>query len=298
MVSNITSGAATVASQPGRSWHFGHKVTPTLGTLAWYACLSSARSLTLLSAQYARIVTIDLDAVVLENVDEMAAFPGDTFSPETCRIGCGRLAAGLNTGTMVIRPSIARFESMVSYAAKRASTLRRASDEQRAKLARSLFSDADQSFLRAYLWDVQNASVGASHPRRNGTDWTWRSFLTSGQCHSRPPRPASSEMLRVWRAQACGSGVVNVMSRVYNARPIDCVRCSADELRPKIVHFACHPYKPWVNKQHVANLSRCRHSWACDACTRRWTIRWHDASDRVKSRLRLRTLAESARANL
>lgn len=200
--------------------------------------------------KFGRIILVDLDSVVLENIDEMGSFPGDTFSPDVCKTGCDQLAAGLNTGTMVIQPSRERFDSMVRFAEARAAALRQVSDGLRTKLARALLSDADQSFLRAYLWEVQNASVGASHPSRNGSDWTFRTFHTS-RCRGRAPRSASSPLVNAWRAAACGVGVVNFMSRAYNARPFDCDRCSSQHLKPKIVHYACHPYKPWVNKVSV-----------------------------------------------
>ena len=71
--------------------------------------------------EYQKIVHLDTDILVNgDNVDEMASFPPDTFSPNICMFGCGRRVSGYNAGVAVIGPSRERFESMMRYAASRA----------------------------------------------------------------------------------------------------------------------------------------------------------------------------------
>ena len=242
---------------------------------------------------YRKIIYLDLDVVLLHNIDEMASFPGDTFAPEVCSLGCKELAAGLNTGTMVVQPSEERFESLVAYAETLRHRLLASSGSASARLSQRWFADSDQSFLKWYHWEVLSAAVGARNPARLGDNWTWRSFNTTRCTDLRAdiqPAPQAGLPPR----KACTTGTAKVMSRVYNARPQDCVRCASSSTssssnsssyQPRVVHFACHPWKPWVNEGRMRNASRCRHPWACAPCVREWTLKWHDARRRMAARL-------------
>ena len=63
--------------------------------------------------QWSKVILVDVDVVFAANIDEMAAFPVNTFSPETCNsldpARCSNatrfLTQGFNAGVMVIGPS-------------------------------------------------------------------------------------------------------------------------------------------------------------------------------------------------
>lgn len=200
------------------------------------------------------IVFLDIDAVILRNFDEMALFPGDTFTPEVCNTRCEHHAAGINTGVMVIRPSERRFTRMVRFLGAVAAEMASTSEaSKRDILRRKYFGSSDQSFIREFFTTVLNAAVASGHKARAGYNFTVVSYR-----HGIGSNP----------------GRVNVASRMYNARPFECERCPAS-FRPKIVHYACSR-KPW---QHSGDRF-CRHT-LCDTCERRWTEKWFIARWRV-----------------
>lgn len=64
--------------------------------------------------EYRKIISLDLDILVNANIDEMAGFPPETFSPNICTYGCNHRVAGHNSGVMVLGPSRALFDAMCS----------------------------------------------------------------------------------------------------------------------------------------------------------------------------------------
>ena len=83
--------------------HLRGKRLPTYHKLALWA-----------QTAYTRIVYLDNDVVLLDNIDEMGEWPVDTFSPEACGTPDCRSSSGMNAGVMVIRPSAQRFAELSS----------------------------------------------------------------------------------------------------------------------------------------------------------------------------------------
>jgi len=100
--------------------------------------------------------------------------------------------------------------------------------------------------------------------------------------------------------KTCLDATVNVMSRVYNARPADCDRCSATEAASvAVVHYAC-AIKPWGKSRAGwvrAGEGKCRENPGpvCSPCIVAWTLRWFDAQKRMCGRLRAATGAAPLR---
>lgn len=205
--------------------------------------------------EYQKIIFLDSDILVLENIDEMRWFPADTFSPNVCTQSCNVRVGGVNTGTMVLKPSHERFSDLVAYSWRM---------NEKVDRLRALLSDVDQSFIINFFKDVLNISITASPLERDGYHWTQRSFRDRTHCK---------------RHMKCG-GTVNIMSRRYNARPGDCDRCPAS-YSPKIVHFAC-AIKPWWHSikkwQDVARGSwhQCGSDrYVCSPCIGNLTLKWY-----------------------
>ena len=205
--------------------------------------------------EYQKIIFLDTDVLVLENIDEMRGFPADTFSPNVCTQSCDVRVGGVNTGIMVLEPSRQRFRSLVEYSWR---------VNQQAHRLRALLLDADQSLLINFFKDVLNLSITANPVEREGYDWTQRSFRDRTHCKG---------------DTRCG-GTVHIMSRRYNARPGDCDRCPSS-YRPKIIHFAC-AMKPWRHSmskwQAVARGSwrQCgADPYVCSPCIGNLTLRWY-----------------------
>ena len=224
--------------------------------------------------EWSRIVLLDVDVVLRANIDEMATFPANTFSPETCGFHPGQCTepptkptGGFNSGVMVVGPSAARFEAMASFATERiAARLREANTTEQARhVERWQLWYPEQSFLKNYWPEVEHAAIMASSfALCVGYNWTWRTGYTPGESH--------------------------FMSRVYNARPLDCSRCSdAYNAKVKIVHYACSSFKPWEvphsKLQVCASGGECRVGMT--RCMANGTLLWHDAKASVCARARV-----------
>ena len=203
--------------------------------------------------QYAKIIYLDIDVLIMRNIDHMARFPADAFTPEVCsfpKCEPDRIPAGINVGVMVIAPAQWKFEALQRYAIATAAKLEAtsAAEETRALGLRYLGS-AEQSFLREFYEDVMNASLVDPLEVRRGWDWEVQSYRDSGACARRERREKGS-------AGGCVAGTTNVMSRRYNARPLDCARCPAT-IDNIIVHYAC-TIKPWErSRPHWRRMSWC-----------------------------------------
>ena len=132
---------------------------------------------------------MDPDVVFLRNVDEMATFPGDTFSPETCGAhnacaaseAADRGAGGINAGVLVMTPSQQRFDAFTRYAERRAAELSATTDTNAARSIRlSLIGAAEQSFLREFYKDELNTDLAGPHPNRGGWSWEHRPLARPG----------------------------------------------------------------------------------------------------------------------
>ena len=140
--------------------------------------------------RFRKVVLLDPDVVFLRNVDEMATFPGDTFSPETCGEwnACGASEAadpganGVNGGVMVVTPSLQRFDAFTKYAERRAAELLATSDTKAAmSIKLSLIGSAEQSFLRDFYKNELNTDFAGPHPDRRGWSWEHRRLARAGQ---------------------------------------------------------------------------------------------------------------------
>ena len=132
---------------------------------------------------------MDPDVVFLRNVDEMATFPGETFSPETCGAhnacaaseAADRGAGGINAGVLVMTPSQQRFDAFTRYAERRAAELSATTDTKAARSIRlSLIGAAEQSFLREFYKDELNTDLAGPHPNRGGWSWEHRPLARPG----------------------------------------------------------------------------------------------------------------------
>ena len=92
---------------------------------------------------------------------------------------------------------------------------------------------------------------------------------------------------------------VHVLSRRYNARPLDCARCPAD-IDNVIVHYAC-TIKPWQrSRKEWERLSWCHPERAnfthplCEPCLIGMTQRWFGAEDRMCAALGRAMMASSS----
>lgn len=138
--------------------------------------------------RFRKVVLLDPDVVFLRNVDEMATFPGDTFSPETCGASCAaseaadRGAGGINGGVMVMTPSLQRFNAFTNYAERRAAELLATTDTKAAmSIKLSLIGSAEQSFLREFYKNELNTDFTGPHPNRGGWSWQHRPLARPGQ---------------------------------------------------------------------------------------------------------------------
>mmetsp|Transcript_12640 Transcript_12640/g.29731 ORF Transcript_12640/g.29731 Transcript_12640/m.29731 type:complete len:354 (-) Transcript_12640:113-1174(-) len=230
--------------------------------------------------QWSKVVLVDVDVVFAANIDEMAAMPANTFSPETCNSldparctnGSGAATQGFNAGVMVIGPSAERFASMNDFATDViGQQLRRYnySTKQARAVENNYLAYPEQSFLKRYWPKVMRATIEGGGRARMGYDWQWRTIDPHEAC------------ARGGEEAECQPS--HFMSRLYNARPYDCSTCSADYVtKVKIVHYTCGP-KPWgYPRAHLqrcaANSSRCT---GMAPCLADWTMRWYVARDEV-----------------
>jgi hypothetical protein len=253
--------------------------------------------------RWSKIVLLDVDLVVLRNIDEMAQFPADTFSPEACgrldhappfahAARCSELVTGgFNAGAMVLEPSRQRFEQMARYADQQvAQQLRMAGTNRtlRTGIELSHLAFPEQSFLGRFFWDVRNASLHTAGGRPSGYLWQpgplWRDLEQSRVCESRTS-------FRESRPAGCTSSRVGAMSRLYNARLLDCAGCPRSYAQhARLVHFTCGP-KPWARSRagweacgrsarHRANATAPE---CAEPCAINWVLKWFDAHAAVCS---------------
>lgn len=140
--------------------------------------------------RFRKVILLDPDVVFLRNVDEMATFPGDTFSPETCGVwnecaaseAADKGAGGINGGVMVMTPSLQRFNAFTKYAERRAAELLATTDAKAARSIKiSLIGSAEQSFLREFYKSELNIDFTGPHPNRGGWSWEHRPLPRPGQ---------------------------------------------------------------------------------------------------------------------
>ena len=240
--------------------------------------------------RYSKIIYLDVDVILMKNIDHMAAFPADSFTPEVCsfpKCEPSKIPAGINVGVMVIAPSLHKFHALKQYARKRAADLEANAHNETvaAFLGRLWLGSAEQSFLREFHEDVWNISLIEPVIERRGWDWGARSYNDTGN---------SCKKIRKRDKVECTPGIVNVLSRRYNARPLDCARCPWD-IDNVIVHYACF-IKPWDKPRHDwRTLAWCRdrhgvvplgghmlrNTTLCAPCLANMTERWFEAEDRM-----------------
>ena len=294
---------------------FGTSDAPVLGRVSpWQKLAVWAQT------QWSKIVLLDVDMVVLSNIDEMGRFPAQTFSPETCNsidyVRCAehnetRTTAGFNAGVMVVGPSESIYESMVEFSRVHiAEPLRAAPNETTAReIEVAYLAYPEQSFLKRFWPSIQfDGAV------RGGWDWKWHSgqatespsglptacgrqeqawpslaspgsTRTMGTYHRHPPTLDCSPLERP-RPR------IHFMSRLYNARPLDCATCAPSYIaRVKLVHYTCG-VKPWAHSMSV--WARCA-AGQCNrvgsgvggaSCIANWTLIWHEARALVCQRAR------------
>ena len=116
--------------------------------------------------QFRGIVYLDTDVLLLRNIDEMAHFPADTFSPEVCPRGCDAIAAGLNSGVMVLRPSAKRAAALRTFIEDSASHMdelvRDFTDAGQGRYRRRatvLLTYPEQSILREFHANASSAGL-------------------------------------------------------------------------------------------------------------------------------------------
>ena len=217
----------------------------------WYAPYAKLAAWN--QTEWHKVVLLDTDVVIAKNIDEMAQFPKDTFSPEACAGGPARkhcqdaeigasINRGFNAGVMVVGPNAERFSAMLRYADGIAAKMRAAPDAKAHHEIENLhLAYPEQSFLKRFWFEVEGVSPESGHMARRG--WNWETVELHGY----------------------NGKAVNVMSRLYNARPYDCEFCDAAYLeRVKIVHFTCG-YKPWMKKNDQF------------PCSANWTVLWHNS---------------------
>ena len=267
--------------------------------------------LALWAQPFNKIIFVDVDTLLLHNIDHMAEFPRDTFAPEVCSWPpCveSAIASGINTGVMVIGPSRQTFRAMATFAEEvdaiiqatpaneirsshtgtflnlcpiKSSLARNLSPPSRSlcsfcrKLGLRYFGSTDQSFIREFFSQRRHISITVPHRRRQGWDWSYRTFESAEPC-------SATEHGRDGNMN-CSSRRANVMSRLYNARPLDCERCPAT-YAPKIVHYSCvvKPWQrtrwQWASRTHCANN---RTTGDCAPCALKWIQQWFAAADRM-----------------
>ena len=243
---------------------------------------------------YSKIIYLDIDVLVMKNIDHMASFPADAFTPEVCawpKCEAERIPAGINVGVMIVGPDQWKFDALKAYALLTSSRLEEAKDAEKLKgLGTRYLGSAEQSFIREFYEDVMNASLGDPVAARRGWDWGVQSYTDVGACRRIERRDPT-------RAHGCVPGTTHVMSRRYNARPLDCARCPAS-IDNIIVHYACS-IKPWERKRsHWRTMAWCHGSRnrtndvLCEPCIGILTEGWFSAEDRMCATLR--TAAESS----
>lgn len=235
----------------------------------------------------------------------MATFPTDAFTPEVCawpKCEAERIPAGINVGVMIVGPDQWKFDALKAYALLTARRLQNAEDAKIAFASASAFTSAsaaadhvraigtryfasaEQSFIREFYEDVMNASLVDPVAARRGWDWGVQSYTDVGACRRVEHRDPT-------RAR-CLPGTTHVMSRRYNARPLDCARCPAS-IANIIVHYACS-IKPWERKRsHWRTMASCDRSSnrteynpMCEPCLGNLTEGWFHAEDRMCATLR------------
>ena len=257
-----------------------------LGRYAPYAKLAAWGQ-----TQWSKIVLVDVDVAVLDNLDEMATFPIDSFTPETCNSiapercaerPTSHVSSGFNAGVMIVGPSAQTFASMASFATEHIASLLRGcvNSSQAAAVERHYLAYPEQSFLKRYWPMVMKATIEGGGRARAGYDWQWKTVpQDASACAADSPR---------------GCGTSNFLSRTYNARSHDCHTCSAAYAsKVKIVHFTCR-FKPW--QYSSAALESCAAGGACPRlgtpplapCEANWTLQWHIARDAVRVAWRAR----------
>ena len=153
--------------------------------------------------------------VLLRNVDEMGAFPGDTYAPEVCTYECSRHVGGINVGVMVLAPRLDRFLSFQRFAANWSERLLAEAGTNESKhLTTKIVGSSEQSFLREWNDFALGAKLTAIAPERRGMNWTQRSFQTS-RCYKSgaqataanpaPRRALSAFSGSYWRGRAGSS---------------------------------------------------------------------------------------------
>ena len=253
--------------------------------------------------RWSKIVLLDVDQVVLRNIDEMVQFPADTFSPEACgrldhappfvhAARCSELVTGgFNAGAMVIEPSMQRYEQMVRYADQHvAHQLRMAGTNRtvRTGIERSHLAFPEQSFLGRFFWDVRNASLHTAGGRPSGYLWRpeplWRDLEQSSVC-------SSHKSFGETRPAGCTSSRVSAMSRLFNARLLDCAGCPQSYAQhARLVHFTCGP-KPWARSRagwedcgrSARNGGNAAAPECVEPCAISWVLKWFDAHAAVCS---------------
>jgi hypothetical protein len=220
-----------------------------------------------------------------------------TFSPEVCSVPvCAedRRPAGLNVGILVLGPTAERFAALTSYAVRVQHSLRLANESADptvySKRATKYLGSSEQSFIRSFFADEENVSLVAAHEVRAGWNWTVRTYVEPTVCDLRRKRDPTHH---------CVPGTAHVMSRLYNARPMDCARCpGGGAYEPKIVHYAC-TLKPWQRTRHAwAARSWCHGSAepavSCAPCLSRLAERWYVAQERACEALLVRSSSSAA----
>ena len=249
---------------------------------------------------YEKIIYLDYDVLIMKNIDHMAAFPVDAFTPEVCSYPkClpDKIPAGLNVGVMIIGPSKAKYDGLQRYAHERAvemAAIPQANESERERFGRFLLGSAEQSFLREFYEDRMNASISSANESRRGWDWDTVTFVESGPCKRHVRRDPT------W--QGCVPAPVHVLSRRYNARPLDCARCPAD-IDNVIIHYAC-TIKPWQRtRSDWEGLKWCKPDMRaggnvthplCEPCLIGLAQRWFSAEDRMCAELSRAAAASSS----
>lgn len=220
--------------------------------------------------EWSRVVLLDNDIVPLHNIDQMGAFPGDTFAPETCNdvrpSRCSppgnRITAGMNSGVTVIAPSTTRLDSIVNFVHGHVARL---INGQNASVVQAVsdhyLAYPEQSLLKRYWSIVLHTPLEHPFQERAGYSWDW---VTVNLSQSRS---------------------ASFMSRRYNARPFDCSTCADEYLaQVQLVHFTC-ALKPWHRKRAAWELCTkggCNSAHYHDMpCFARWALLWHDARDQL-----------------
>ena len=144
----------------------------------WYAPYAKLAAWN--QTEWHKVVLLDTDVVIAQNIDEMAQFPKDTFSPEACAGGPARkhcqdaevgasINRGFNAGVMVVGPNAERFSAMLRYADGIAAQLRAAPDAKaHHEIENNHLAYPEQSFLKRFWFEVEGVSPESGHMAREG----------------------------------------------------------------------------------------------------------------------------------